>query len=533
MNLNSHNLEINIKKLNYKDLIIFLIPFILFLYYLHIYNPGILTVDSFNQLHQIATGKFNNWHPFFHTFIEMLCIKIYASPISVGILQITIFSVMWMVICKYFRQDDLNKTLKSKSFILQVAITLIISLIPINAIYSITLWKDILFSYFLMFLCFLIKVLLDKEGQISYKFIILLSIVMAFVSQLRPNGIFIILVLLIIFGIYLFRKNKTDKMFLILPALTIIFILLIASLNVAYDVEDNQKDAVFAKIVHMLADYDLNLEMSNEDRAKIHEMMNETTIKENYKDTYSDLIWDAADEQVYDNNKATYLGMAISYSLKNPLHFIEYMFKSSPMVWDLTRSDDWVGNVYKTDINNANRFFYRQANATPAADFDGVMATNSKTNEYQQLNSMAYAVRDNPITDTLFESTALYMYLAIILLIAINLITKSKTIYLVYLPNLLNILIVFVSTPIQDVRYLYPNLLIFYLLVIILIGILTKEDSKITTNTSNVNKIKNTPNPKIIEKENMRIQETPEEMEARITAEILKELELEYGNKKE
>ena len=94
MNSNKHLNDIfyYVKKLNYKDLIIFLIPFITFLYYLKVYDPGVLSFDSYYQLHQIATNHFNNWHPFFHTFIEMLCLKIYESPISICVLQILTFS---------------------------------------------------------------------------------------------------------------------------------------------------------------------------------------------------------------------------------------------------------------------------------------------------------------------------------------------------------------------------------------------------------------------------------------------------------
>ena len=121
----------NIKKLNLKDLLIFLIPFVIFMYYLHVFNPGILTYDSYDQLHQIATNTFFNWHPFFHTFIEMLCFKVYSSPISVGILQISVFSIMWMILCKYNRKEETQ----NKLFIVQVLITLIISLIPINGMF--------------------------------------------------------------------------------------------------------------------------------------------------------------------------------------------------------------------------------------------------------------------------------------------------------------------------------------------------------------------------------------------------------------
>ena len=46
---------------------------------------------------------------------------------------------------------------------------------------------------------------------------------------------------------------------------------------------------------------------------------------------------------------------------------------------------------------------------------------------------------------------------------------------MIYLPNLINIAIIFFSTPIQDNRYLYPNLLVAYFLIIMLIGIIAKK----------------------------------------------------------
>ena len=204
-----------IQRLNYKDLIIFLIPVIIFSFYLYVYNPGILTFDSFNQVHQIASGHYTNWHPFFHTFIEMLLYKIYSSPATVAIFQILVFSIIWMVICKYFRNNDENINLadikRDREFIIQSIITLIICLIPINAIYSITLWKDVLFSYGILFLCFLIKVMIDKKCKVSIRFIVLMGFVMACVAQLRLNGIYVIVPLLIILAYYLYKHDKTEK----------------------------------------------------------------------------------------------------------------------------------------------------------------------------------------------------------------------------------------------------------------------------------------------------------------------------------
>ena len=487
------NIFSRFKQLNYKDLIIFLIPVIIFSFYLYVYNPGILTFDSFNQVHQIASGRYTNWHPFFHTFIEMLLYKIYSSPISVGIFQILTFSIIWMVICKYFRNNDENINLadikSDREFIIQSIITLIICLIPINAIYSITLWKDVLFSYAILFLCFLIKVLVDKKCKVSIKFIVLMGFVMACVAQLRLNGIYVIVPLLIIMAYYLYRHDKTEKFFIKLPVIAIIFILLIASLNVVYNVEDNAKDATLSKTTHMLANYDLYHKLDAKDSAKFHELINETAVKDNYKTFFTDPVRNAANESVFEANKGEYIGMAVKYSLQDPIHFIKYMLSSSEITWDITRDSYWQGKPYYIDENGANlessRNNYFQAYHTkPVADYENVTGVNEGSGLYNILNSFVYTARTNVVLDTLFESPALYMFLSILAMAGIYYMTKSKDIILVYLPNLFNILVVFVSIPTQDNRYLYPNLLVFYLLVIIIVGILTKQKLSSTPKTA-------------------------------------------------
>lgn len=458
----------NFKKLNHRDLVIFLIPFILFMYYLYVFNPGVLTYDSFDQLSQIAYHNFGTWHPFFHTFIEMLCLKVYPNPKSICILQILTFSTIWMIICKYNR----NENVKTKSFILQVIITLIISLIPINAIYSITLWKDILFSYFLLVSCFLIEVLVDKKGNVSYLFIAVLSLTLAFICQLRPNGIVIILVLLIVLAFYLFKKNRDKKLHVMIPVLTIIFILLISSLNVVYEVKDNQKDAIFDKTTHILSFYDLNVDISNDDRDKIHEMISEKDIKKRFNIYYTDDTYHVSNESVFDADKGSYIKLVIKYSLKNPLKFLEYAFQSSNIVYDITRDSEWIGYVYTIEVEKNRDGFYEKSNKEPKFSYNNVTSKNAENSDFNNLKSFAYFIQQNTVTDTLCDSPAFYMYMAFAVLGALYFITRLKGIFLIYLPCLLNIFTIAVSTPYQANRYLYPNLLVFYLLIIILIKLL-------------------------------------------------------------
>lgn len=406
----------------------------------------------------------------------MLCLKIYPNPKSIAILQILVFSGVWTIICNYFRYDE-ERNEKKYSFILQVIFTLIISLIPINAIFSIMLLKDSLFSYFLLFFSFLIKVISDKKGNVSYDIIVIISLTMAFAAQIRPNGLYLILVLLICLSLYFFKTTKLKKVYIAIPALTIIFILLIGSLNVVYDVKDTQKDAVLAKVSHMTADYYLNLNLSNDDKATVHKLFNESEIKENYNKTFSDNIQHYANKTTFNSDKLLYINLLVKYSALNPTYFLHYLFSSSPMVWNIVRGDDWIGTEYVTDNDWGWQHYYITRNYTPVKGYEMTPVKNKGTPIYEQLDSFVNAgIKQNPLLNTLFNSPALYMYLSFILIGIIFFLTKSKDIMMVYLPNSINIILILLSTPTQDVRYLYPNFLMFYLLVIIMISILTTRE---------------------------------------------------------
>ena len=475
LNLNKVSLKHYYSKLSYKDLIIFLIPVIIFSYYLWVFDPGILRYDSFNQFHQIASHHFTNWHPFFHTFIEMVLLKIYPSPVSVCIFQILTFSVIWMMICNHFRYEGENANGISRLFIVQVLFTLIICLIPINAVFSITLLKDILFGYYFLLFTFLIAVLLDKKGEVRTEFLIIMPLVMAFIVGLRPNGFHIIVISLIILTAYFFRKKYNLKTIVIIVSLTVVFILLIASLNVAFDVTNNQKAPIYAKASHMLADYDLNLTLTPQDSTALHKLMNESTIKDNYQITFSDPMYFMSNKSVFDHDKSTYRDMAIKYSIQNPDHFIKYLFCASPIVWDVTRDDSWVGEQYYVNLELDKDRYFSNHPTFNMTDFENVSSKNIGTSQFDSLNNYVEMFKHNLILDSLFNSPAFYMYLSFILVGAIYLITRSKEIFMIYLPNLINIAIIFFSTPIQDNRYLYPNLLVAYFLIIMLIGIIAKK----------------------------------------------------------
>lgn len=414
MNSNLQQLDYKsiIKKINYRDMMIFIVPILIFSMYLYIYNPGILTTISFRHLHQIATGHFDNTVPFFYTFIEMVFLKIFGTPLSIAFFQILVFSSIWTIICKYHRDDS---TESSNRFVVEFAITLIICLIPINAVYSISLWSEILFAYALLFLSFLIKIMIDRNGQVSQKFIIIMALTIAVASQLSLNGIPIAIITLIIVAVYLFKKNNEQKQVLMLPTIAIVAILLISSLGLIYGVEG----------------------------------------------TYSS----------------------------------EFNPASSAIVFDITRNADWDGEVYYiyddgARLEHTKDTFFKSIKDTPKESYEKLTSPNVGHDNYNMVNSYVTTFKDNHILDTLFNNPALYMYLAIILMVLMYAMTRTKDLFLIYVPNLLNIIAVIMTSPVQENRFLYGNLLIFYLLVIVFITVIFASDRKALPITLNAQKAK-------------------------------------------
>ena len=243
--------------------------------------------------------------------------------------------------------------------------------------------------------------------------------------------------------------------------------------------------------------------------------------------------------------------------------------KDADIVWDITRDGDWKGQVYYINkkgpsIETAKEKYFTSINSTPKENYEDAKDINYGGDKYKSLNSIVTVAKTNIILDTLFNSPALYMYLAIILLVLMQVMFKTKEMYLVYLPNLFNIIIVFLTIPIQENRYLYSNQLVFYLLVIIMISFIfySKRESgsvsskppevneKITGNMDKIFEIDNTLNesPKIeaiyqnednyadelLKEEkilqNEKIYEEPIGEDGDLIDEILKEMEMEKKN---
>lgn len=445
----------NLKKIDKCDVIIFLLTFISFSLVLYILYPGILTYDSYNQLNQIETNSFNDWHPFIHTFIEMICLKINNNPSSIGLFQILVFSMIWTSICKYNRKNK-------KIFIFELLITILIFLNPLNPIYAITLWKDILYCYGILLLCFIIEIIYDKKFIISSKLIVFTSIVLALVYTIRYNGIIVTMLTIIVLVYLLLKKDKISKNYLKLPIITIISILCINSLNLIYNVEYNQKDAIASKIVQYIGAFVREDVINNKDKQVLFNFINVDELYLYYNPYFSDTIYECDfEEDIYLKYKKEVYGMVLKYTFKYPQIFLDFALKSTSLIWQIPSPNDMIGTTIETGTDATNNYM----DLTPK-HYDEEF--------YQKYQKFLVYTKNNKFLSTILYNSALHFYLTIIMTLII-LFIKKKNYFIALLPSLLNVLSTVPSLPVQDTRYLYNNFLVFYLILIILVRDFSKD----------------------------------------------------------
>lgn len=416
--------------------------------FLYIFSPGILSYDSYNQLTQIKNSTFDSWHPFFHTFIEMILLKIWNNPSIIGLFQIVTFSLIWTGVCHYTRKEANKKTI-----IMQIVVTILITLNPINFLYAITLWKDILYSYSILFISLLIKILIDRNYKVSKGFIVLFASTLAFLGQIRYNGLYITIILTILFSTLLYKKVK--KHFVLLPLITIVGILTISSLNVLYNVKSNEKDAIEPKVMQYLTYYIKNKKISEKDLKKITKVASKKDLLKNYKDSYTDNTYGVLNHQEYSKREKILLSLCVKYTLKYPLSSIDFALKTTSFIWNPAFPKERIGLIITTDINSTN-------------NIENIQPYHKDTKYYQNINKKIQYTLENDIIKILLYSAALYFYLTIIIAIVLKVKWKYKT-FLLLFPNILNLAIVALSNPIHDIRYIYPNILMLYFFILILI----------------------------------------------------------------
>lgn len=297
------------------------------------YFPGIVTSDSYSQIEQtIGVIPVSNHHPITHTAIIGCCVNLgllITKDINIGIAIYSIFSMILMAVLDTLVLKYLAK--KKTSIWLRGVTLLFYMFYPINAIYSMTMWKDILFSGIVpIFLilnyelirspeCFLEK----KRNILVYIFVSLLTIL------LRHNGFYMV-ILTIPFVFILIRQywKKALPMFLgvVLANMMIHFIF--------YNVLQIQKGSVVEMLsipVQQIARVEKNHreELQQNEIESINHFFVVEYIGDKYNPILSDDVKWSMNLEYFQEHKGEFFSLWIKLMIQYPKEYVESFIANS------------------------------------------------------------------------------------------------------------------------------------------------------------------------------------------------------------
>ena len=410
------------------------------------FYPGIFTYDSHVQWNEVITGKLTNSHPFLSTYFILLLSIIHKTTTPILFFQIIISSLTITKIFKITRHTNMKLWL-------EIIVAILISSLQILFLYNITLWKDILYSYYLInYGIYLYEWRINNYKFDENKYIIM-GLLLFLVFNYRLNGMVVSPILLIITLIIMIRKkiNKKNVLYLIV---SFVFLNLLLLIPKNYYLRKNPKD-----------DNSVNIGTINTYIKWIYGgYLTDGIITNNEDLKYLNLLTDIDEwKKVYNPyliNDTNVLYMDYEYLLKTQNKFRKIFIDAT-----LNNPTSFIKHYLKADallINPLSKGYIY------SYEFQGIPENNEIFINKIYRKLIIFTTSNKYIS--LFYKPANILYLCIIIVIILNKIEKTKKYWLSILPMLVNTLSLLPINIAQDLRYVYINYLTLIFIIIIAIN---------------------------------------------------------------
>lgn len=413
---------------------------IVWMFYLIAFYPGVMTPDSMNQWTQMVTGEFWDSNPVIHTLLNLFITRIWYSPAAIAITQILILSLIWGYSMYRFESMGYKK-------VVLYFITAVFALNPVNGIFSITLWKDILYSAFiLLFTMNIINVLVDKHWIDNRKNFIFFLISAFGVMFFRHNGILPFMGTMIL--LICFYKRNSKPFIITVGSIIVIFFLIKIPLYSLMKVHPASSSEAFGIPTQQIAAVIKEKGyLTEEQKTMINGIMPLDLWAENYMPGNVDYIKfhkEFKTDKLMED-KVGFLKMWIDICRQNPWIALEAYGDQTSIAWSVKGYTNWGSRkIY------ANEFGLEQKNIAPPVNYIANKALN-----FTQKKGI----------DQFFWRPAMPMFLILLFGFAAILKNGLKA-TLAIVPVTLNMATVLIATPAQDYRYLYASTLVYLIIIL-------------------------------------------------------------------
>ncbi|MDD4387379.1 MAG: DUF6020 family protein [Clostridia bacterium] len=445
-------------KCSLKFIAIFFMIFVLWSpYFLAVY-PGILSPDSISQWAQ-AVGKigYTDHHPIMSTLLMKVSALILGNT-NIAIAAYTIFQMIIMSLVFTYTIITVYKTNISK--IISFIMFGYYAFFPIHALYSVTLWKDVLYSGFMLLLSVQIfKLVLTKGENLNNKWQqILTALSVTLVGLFRNNGLYVSLCIVLLI-IIMFRKNKR-----ILAVFTIgliaIFIIKIPIVKILNVKPSHYVESIGIPMRQVASVVVKDKYISESDLQLIDNVLSIEKTKESYNPLVSDSLkfHKDFDRDYLVEHKDEFSKIWLKFLVKYPITYIETYMKCTNHLWNPLSSDAW----HYTEIEKNDLGVYQ----------------DSKLPEVKKiLPELNWKISNL----SMFRVFYIYSILFWILLfsIVINIIRKNYYTILILLVPFLNWATLMVASPTaRQIRYVYSLYTIIPIILILVFYNLERKNEK-------------------------------------------------------
>lgn len=423
------------------------------------YYPGIVTPDSVDQIKQaLGLSKINSHHPLLHTIIIKFAM-ILGITINNQNTGIAIYSIIQMLIMSGFFSFTIYYMAK-KDMPVWVRITTIIffAIYPVNAMYSITMWKNILSSgAILLFMICMTEISTNQEKFLNSKLkIIALVIISLLIVYLLNNGIYIIILTIP----FLFIQCKKSYKIIICIVLIILITYFVIN-TILFSVLKIQKGSIrealsiplqqFARVVKY-RESDLN----EEEKQIIHNLFTVEDLGSLYNPTLSDPVKSVFNQEYFDKNKMEFIITWIKLFFRFPLEYVESFLCNCYGYW-YPEATNWV-------VSRA---------LTQDEMLDIIQEPKVEGKVIGLIDSLIDK-RDIPVVSMFFSLG--FMFWLILISLTYCIYKKNYNLILIYVPILVLWLTVIASPVFCEYRYLYG--MVTSLPILLTTPLLVKEKVK-------------------------------------------------------
>lgn len=280
--------------------------------------PGIMTADSLVQYGQImGVEPVSNHHPILHTLLIEFFYKLgllFTGSEEIAIAFYTVFQMIFMSLCCSLL------TLHIESRRWQILTVLFFAVVPFNAVFAMTIWKDIIFAGITMILFCLVVDMRKKEKNTLLSWAEFTFIGLLF-TLLRSNAWYAFIVW-IPFLLFAFKKDVKKAVISVFAVVALVLVIKGPVMTWVGVAQPDFVESLSVPLQQVARSMVEEVEFSDEDTALIENVIDTTYVKELYAFDFADNIKElarAGHPEIIEDNKADYFKLWTRIVSKHPL----------------------------------------------------------------------------------------------------------------------------------------------------------------------------------------------------------------------